>query len=86
MTIPTSFVIPKDYFRFFYFEDTETGFKHIIIAEEGKLHIGGQGKATPLATSRCLDWCQESIEQVRYDVGADEQDTPLPGDDAEPVI
>lgn len=84
MIIPTDFVIPKDYLRVFYFEEPATGFKHWIVAEDGKLTVGGTGDASPVATSKCLDWCQESIEQIRFDVDADEQlsnNNPLPGDD-----
>jgi hypothetical protein len=63
--IPTSFRIPKRYRRAFYFEERETGFAQWIIVEAGKLRVLSKGQSSPLGQSRCLDWCAESIAQIR---------------------
>lgn len=66
--IPTSFTIPKDYLRAFYFEETETGFKQWIIVEDGQLRTAEQGAATSRGESLCLEWSAESIMRIRADL------------------
>jgi len=71
MTIGASFKIPKRYMRAFYFEESETGFASWIVCENGQINHLYRGKPSALGESLCLDWCAESIMQIRHDVGAD---------------
>jgi hypothetical protein len=59
--------IPKGYDRFFYFEESSTGFKLVLIFSDRGFRIGSQGKASKLAESRSLDWLHEMMEFTRRD-------------------
>lgn len=59
--------IPKGYSRFFYFEEPATHFKLVIIVSSKGFQMGSQGKASPLAESRSLDWIHQNFEFTRRD-------------------
>lgn len=68
--IPTSFTIPEGYRREFLFEDPAARFKHGLVVDKGGIHVFEEGCCGPLTTSRCLDWIEDSINEVRRELGA----------------
>lgn len=69
ITIKPNYSIPEGFERLFMFEEAETGFRHVIVVDHDGIHIGEMGgRATDIATSRCLDWIHETLEEVRQEV------------------
>lgn len=66
--IPCNFKIPKGYRRTFYLEDGEDKMRITISKEKGmRLEQFGPNTGN---TSLKLDWIEESIERIRFEVGA----------------
>lgn len=72
--IPTAFDIPSTYRRTFMLFDGVGGYAEIVPCGTRLIrYTNTMDHQTPKTNSMTLDWIQESIEQIRYDVNADAQ-------------